>query len=153
MKAIAYNIKPFEKEFLAIANHKKHEITLISNNLNPDTAIFAQGKTAAIITIEDEVSAVVIEKLAIAGIKYIVTRSSITNHIDKEAAALFGIKLANIAAVSSQHPLNTDKDLQETANQTIRCLDLWQLNKCVGKACVCAKECRSVVVDDLKETV
>jgi len=150
MKAIAYNIKPFEKEFLAIANHKKHEITLISNNLNPDTAIFAQGKTAAIITVEDEVSPDVMAKLSEAGIKYIVTRSSNTDHINKEAAALFGIKLANIPAISSQHPLNTDDDLQETANQTIRCLDLWQSNKCVGKACVCAKECRSVVVDEMK---
>lgn len=150
MKAIAYNIKPFEKEFLAIANHKKHEITLISNNLTPDTAIFAEGKTAAIITIDDKVTANVIEKLAMAGIKYIVTRSSETGHIDKEAAAQFGIKLANIPAAVSQQPLNTDDELQETANQTIRCLDLWQLNKCVGKACVCAKGCRSMVLDDVK---
>jgi hypothetical protein len=153
MKAIAYNIKPFEKEFLAIANHKKHEITLISNNLSTDTAVFAEGKTAAIITIDDEVTASVMEKLAATGIKYIVTRSSETDHIDKEAAAQFGIKLANIPAVSSQHAMNTDDDLQETANQTIRCLDLWQLNKCVGKACVCAKGCRSVALDDVREAL
>lgn len=153
MKAIAYNIKPFEKEFLAIANHKKHEITLISNNLSPDTAIFAEGKTAAIITLDDEVTSDVMEKLATAGIKYIVTRSSGTDHIDKEAAAQFDIKLANIPATTSQHPINSDDDLQETANQTIRCLDLWQLNKCVGKACVCAKGCRSVVLDEAREAL
>ncbi|WP_413666788.1 lactate dehydrogenase [Mucilaginibacter sp. Mucisp86] len=152
MKAIAYNIKPFEKEFLAIANRKKHEITLISNNLNPDTAIFAQGKTAAIITIEDEVSPDVIAKLSEAGIKYIVTRSSNTDHINKEAAAQFGIKLANIPS-ASPHVVNTGDTLQEIANQTIRCLDLWQLNKCVGKACVCAKGCRAVVEDDVKEAL
>jgi lactate dehydrogenase-like 2-hydroxyacid dehydrogenase len=151
MKAIAYNIKPFEKEFLAIANHKKHEITLISNNLNLDTAIFAEGKTAAIITFDDEVTAGVMEKLAAAGIKYIVTRSSVADHINKEAAALFGIKLANIPAAALHHTLNTDDALQETANQIIRCLDLWQLNKCVGKACVCAKGCRSMVLDDVKQ--
>jgi len=153
MKAIAYNIKPFEKEFLAIANHKKHEITLIANNLTTDTAIFAKGKTAAIITIDDDVSADVMEKLAIAGIKYVVTRSSETSHINKDAAARFGIKLANIPAISSEHAMSYDDELQETANQTIRCLDLWQLNKCVGKACVCAKGCRTVIEDEIKEHV
>lgn len=153
MKAIAYNIKPFEKEFLAIANHKKHEITLISNNLTTDTAIFAEGKTAAIITVDDEVSADVMEKLAIAGIKYIVTRSSETGHINKEAAVLFGIKLANIPLALQQHIQSNDDELQEIANQTIRCLDLWQLNKCVGKACVCAKGCKAVVEDEVKEHI
>ncbi|SEO85135.1 D-isomer specific 2-hydroxyacid dehydrogenase, catalytic domain [Mucilaginibacter gossypiicola] len=152
MKAIAYNIKPFEKEFLAIANHKKHEITLISNNLNADTAIFAQGKTAAIISIEDEVSPDVMAKLSEAGIKYIVTRSLNTHHINKEAASLFGIKLANIPS-ATPHAANTGDTLQETANQTIRCLDLWQLNKCVGKACVCAKGCRAVVIDEINEVI
>ncbi|MFC0516796.1 lactate dehydrogenase [Mucilaginibacter angelicae] len=150
MKAIAYNIKPFEKEFLAIANRKKHEITLISNNLNPDTAIFAQGKTAAIISVNDEVPADVMEKLAAAGIKYIVTRSSGTDHIDKEAAAQFGIKLANVPSSPPQHAAHISEALQETANQTIRCLDLWQLNKCAGKACVCAKGCRGIVLDEVK---
>jgi lactate dehydrogenase-like 2-hydroxyacid dehydrogenase len=150
MKAIAYNIKPFEKEFLAIANRKKHEITLISNNLNPETAIFAQGKTAAIISANDEVPADVMEKLAAAGIKYIVTRSSCTDHIDKEAAARFDIKLANVPSSPPQHAAHISEALQETANQTIRCLDLWQQNKCVGKACVCAKGCRSIVLDEIK---
>lgn len=37
MKVVAYSIKLFEKEPLAIANHKKHEITLISNGLCADT--------------------------------------------------------------------------------------------------------------------
>ena len=150
MKAIAYNIKPFEKEFLAMANLKKHEITLISNNLNLETAVFAQGKTAAIITVDDEVTTSVMEELARAGIKYIVTRSSGTDHIDKAAAARFGIKLANIPAIFSQHAMHTSDVLQETANQIIRCLDLWQSNKCIGKACVCAKGCRAVIADDAK---
>ena len=44
MKAVAYSIKPFEKEFLAKANQKKHDITLISNPLGIETVIYAKGK-------------------------------------------------------------------------------------------------------------
>jgi len=38
----------------------------------------------------------------------------------------------------------TKEALQEIADQTIRSLDLWQQNKCVGKACACAKDCNKV---------
>jgi len=96
MKAVAYSIKPFEREFLAKANQKKHDITLISNALSAATAVYAQGKEAVIVSNNDDVSAFVIEKLAELGIKYIATRSVGTNHIDKEAAALHGIKLSNV---------------------------------------------------------
>ncbi|MFD0795601.1 2-hydroxyacid dehydrogenase [Mucilaginibacter litoreus] len=37
----------------------------------------------------------------------------------------------------------TREALQGIADQTIKNLDLWQQNKCVGKACVCAKNCRA----------
>ncbi|MDB5135008.1 MAG: 2-hydroxyacid dehydrogenase [Mucilaginibacter sp.] len=96
MKAVAYSIKPFEREFLAKANQKKHDITLISNALSPDTAVYAEGKEAVIVSTNDGVSAFVIEKLAALGIKYIATRSVGTNHIDKESAASHCIKLANV---------------------------------------------------------
>jgi len=102
MKAVAYSIKPFEKEFLAKANQKKHDITLISNALDPDTAAYAEGKDAVIVFTNDDVSARVIEKLAGLGIKYIVTRSVGTDHIDKVAAAKYGIKLSNVPSYSPQ---------------------------------------------------
>ncbi|MCJ8208956.1 2-hydroxyacid dehydrogenase [Mucilaginibacter sp. RS28] len=102
MKVVAYSIKPFEKEFLAKANQKKHDITLISNPLGPDTAIFAQGKDAVVVFTNDDVSAPVVEKLADLGIKYIATRSAGTDHIDKDAAGKRGIKLANVPAYSPQ---------------------------------------------------
>jgi D-lactate dehydrogenase len=102
MKAVAYSIKPFEKEFLAKANQKKHDITLISNSLDTDTAIYAQGKDAVIVFTNDNVSARVIGILAGYGIKYIVTRSAGTDHIDKQAAASYGIKLSNVPSYSPQ---------------------------------------------------
>jgi hypothetical protein len=159
MKVVVYSVRPFEKEFLARANQKKHDITLISNALTSDTAIYAQGKDAVVIFTSDEVSAWVINQLADLGIRYIATRSTATDHIDKEAAAGRGIKLANVplysppvkgkfctepAVVNHQTEMDdmlTDM-MQQMANQTIRNLDQWQQNKCIGKACVCAQNCR-----------
>lgn len=130
MKVVAYSIKPFEREPLAKANQKKHDITLIFNSLSLETAIFAAGKQAVIVFSSDDVCAAVIDKLAQLGIKYITTRSTSTGHIDKLAAARKGIKLANVP------------EQLDIAGQTIKNLDLWEMNKCVGKACICAKACK-----------
>jgi D-lactate dehydrogenase len=102
MRVVAYSIKPFEKEFLVRANQKKHDITLISNALSLETAGYAEGKDAVVIFTNDDASAPVIDKLAGLGIKYIATRSTGTDHIDKDTAEKHGIKLANVPAYSPQ---------------------------------------------------
>jgi D-lactate dehydrogenase len=102
MKAVAYSIKSFEKEFLAKANQKKHDITLISNSLSLETSIYAEGKEAVIVFTNDDVSAKIVNRLADLGIKYIATRSAGTDQIDKNAAESKGIKLANAPACSPQ---------------------------------------------------
>ena len=102
MKVVAYSIKPFEKEYLAIANQKRHDITLISNALSVDTASYAAGKEAVIVVTNDDLSAKVIDKLALLGIKYIITRSTGTDQIDKAAAARNGIKWSNVPSYSPQ---------------------------------------------------
>jgi D-lactate dehydrogenase len=96
MKAVVYSSHTFEKELLAKANQKKHDITLISNPLSLETAFFAEGKDAVIVFTTDDVSAPVIAKLKSQGVRYIATRSFETDHIDREAAALAGMKVANI---------------------------------------------------------
>jgi len=136
MKAVVYNVKPFENEFLAKANKKKHDITLISNSLNTDTIGYAIGKNTVIVTESDEITGAVIEKLAALGVKYLVTRSTKTDHIDKTTAFSFGLKLANLPFFS---PL--PQNAQANADQVIKNLDLWESGKCVGKACVSAKNC------------
>jgi D-lactate dehydrogenase len=102
MKVVAYSIKPFEKEFLAKANKKKHDITLISNSLSIETTAYAEGKDAVVVFTNDDVSAPVVNKLADMGIKYIATRSAGTDHIDVEAASKKGISLANVPTYSPQ---------------------------------------------------
>jgi lactate dehydrogenase-like 2-hydroxyacid dehydrogenase len=153
MKVVAYNIKIFEKEFLAKANNKKHDITLISNALSIETTIYAKGKEAVIVNTNDDVSEKVINILAGFGIKYIATRSTATDHMDKVAAAKFGIKLANILGFPEQlvtrdmvsiaeQTFSTSDALQQIADKTIKSLDLWQQGKCAGKACLSAKKCQ-----------
>jgi len=101
-----------------------------------------------VVFFSDEVSARVINQLADLGIRYIATRSATTDHIDKEAAAGRGIKLANVPLYSPQvkgklrtkaavnHQTEMDNMLtdmmQQMADQTIKNLDQWQQNKCVG---------------------
>jgi D-lactate dehydrogenase len=102
MKAVAYSIRPFEKEFLAIANQKKHDITLISNSLTSETTSYAEGKDAVIVFTNDDVSAGVIDRLAALGVKYIITRSTGTDHIDKAAAEKHNIKVSNVPSYSPQ---------------------------------------------------
>ena len=131
MKAIAYNTEPFEKEFLAKANQKKHDITLIANPLSDDTINYAAGKEAAIVFTNDGISTSFIEKLAGLGIKYIVTCCSETNAIDQEAAVIYGIKISTISTDLLQE--KTNNALREIADQTIKNLDLWQQNKSTTK--------------------
>ncbi|SFE16753.1 D-lactate dehydrogenase [Chitinophaga sp. CF118] len=102
MKAVAYSIKSFEKAFLDKANQKKHDITLTTDTLGSGTAIHAKDKEAVIVFTNDDVSANVIDKLAALGIKYIITRSTGTDHICKEAADKHGIKLFNVPSYSPQ---------------------------------------------------
>lgn len=102
MKVVAYSIRPFEKEFLAKANQKKHDITLISNPLSLETVMDAKGKDAVIVFTNDDVSADVIKRLAYLGIRFIATRSTGTDHIDKEAADKYEIKVANVPHYSPQ---------------------------------------------------
>ncbi|HXI00064.1 MAG TPA: 2-hydroxyacid dehydrogenase [Sphingobacteriaceae bacterium] len=102
MKIVAYSIKPFEKEFLERANQKPYDITLISDALSADTVNHAEGKTAVIVFTNDDASASVIDKLAGIGVKNIITRSTGTDHIDKEAALKHGIKVLNVPSYSPQ---------------------------------------------------
>lgn len=143
MRVVAYSIKSFEKEPLAIANHKKHDITLISNSLSLETVSYASGKEAVIVFTDDKISDAIMNKLADLGVKYIATRSTATLHIDQEAAAKRNIKIANVPAVSLMSVPIEEVPLA-LAKETILNLDKWQENRCLGSSCVCSRSCDQV---------
>ncbi|MCY1506347.1 D-isomer specific 2-hydroxyacid dehydrogenase, catalytic domain [compost metagenome] len=134
MKAIAYNITPKDKEWLILANHKKHDITIIANSLSEDTVAYANGKEALILLNEDPLDARLIAALRNNGIKYIATTSFITDHIDLTAATHAGLKIANV-------PFDNGGSL-EVMHQVIKNLDNWGKGRCVGNACCCQRDCR-----------
>lgn len=73
MKVIAYNISQIDKQFLALANHKRHKITIISVPLDEATAYFAQAKDVVIITGDDcSVSPSIFKILISLGVRYII---------------------------------------------------------------------------------
>lgn len=138
MKAIAYNIKPDEKEWLVLANYKKHDITIIANSLTADTLSFANGKDALLVFNNDYLSENMIQGLKTLGIKYIATSAFETDHLDLKAAGTAGMKVANVPLQSE----NTNPKLR--MEQVIKNLDQWAAGKCVGKACCCQNECAIV---------
>ena len=140
MKAIAYNIKPNEKECLVLANHKKHDITIIVNSLCAETLPFAQGKEVLIVFNEDELDQKLIFGLKALGIKYIATSSTSTTHIDLAAAKVAGFKIANVTLKVG------DEIIMQRMNQVIKNLDNWAEGKCVGKACCCPSMCASKTI-------
>ena len=135
MKAIAYNIKPNEKEWLVLANYKKHDITIIANSLTIDTLSFAEGKEVLLVFNNDGLNAEMVKGLKSLGIRYIATSSFETGHLDLQAAALAGIKVANVPFS------NNNQNPKSRMEQIIKNLDQWAAGKCVGKACCCQNNC------------
>jgi|SRR5690606_5583707 len=136
MKVVAYNIKDFEKELLAVANGKVHDLTLISNPLNLNTIHYADGKEAVIISEDDTLDSKTLRALKEHGVSKIITRSLTTDHIDLYEAQYLSMQIAN-----TPYPDRTPKGIAE---QTIRNLNLWSAGKCVGTACCCLDGCSKV---------
>ena len=143
MRVVAYSVKSTEKEPLAIANRKKHDITLIANSLGPETVFYAEGKDAVVVFTEDIVSAHVVNGLADAGIKYIATCSTNSSHIDQSAATTRNIRVANVPPTALIGLSHTELPMA-MAMETINNLDRWQEKKCLGDACVCSRACDNI---------
>lgn len=131
MKVTAYSIAPSEKELLAKANQKKHEITLIANELSLETSGFAQGKDAVIVY-KDQITTAMLEDLSRLGIRFILIPAGALNTDIKQTAARLNIKLASALSGSP-----------EAAACVVQSLDLYEANKCLGKSCLRTTNCRS----------
>jgi D-lactate dehydrogenase len=100
MKAIAFYVEAYEEPLLRGAGHDQHELTLLPDPLGEETADRAAGHEAILISGKDDASAAVLEKLGALGVRFIVTRSAGTDHIDAEAAERLGITVKNIPRYS-----------------------------------------------------
>lgn len=100
MKAIVYSARKDEKDILMKANAGKHQLTWQSSPLNLESVRYAAGHHAVIVFVNDEVSCAVIAKLAEHGVKYVLTRSAGTDHIDFQAASRHQIEVKNVSNYS-----------------------------------------------------
>lgn len=96
MKAVVYSAMDFEKDLLLKFNQRKHEFKFVSAQLCLGTAEYAAGYNSVIVFTSDDVSAVVIDRLAELGVKLIITRSVGVDHIDMRVAELQGITVRNV---------------------------------------------------------
>jgi len=133
MKVVAYNIREFEKEQLALANAKVHDLTLISNGLNIKTLHYAKGKEVVIVSERDVLSREILDRLHEIGVRKIITRSISLDHIDIPYAGRLGLHVANTPC--------EDQSALGIAYQTISNLNNWGDEKCLGLACQCALVC------------
>ncbi|NID12839.1 NAD(P)-dependent oxidoreductase [Fibrivirga algicola] len=97
MKAIAYSVGSFEEPFLRDTNHA---ITLVTDQLSQETVEQAKGYEAVLIFGTDEATKDVLARLSQLGIRYLLTRSAGTDHIDQSAADQLGIDVKSIPAYS-----------------------------------------------------
>ncbi|MEJ7691555.1 NAD(P)-dependent oxidoreductase [Daejeonella sp.] len=102
MKVTAYSIKAAEKEFLTKANCNRHDITLTADALSTETVSHAKGKNAVLVFTSDDLSEQILKDLKQIGVKYIITRSTGTDHIDLAAAKLLGLEVASIPSYSPE---------------------------------------------------
>ena len=133
MRVVAYNIQEFEKETLAKANAKVHDLTLISNPLNLATIRYAVGKEVVLVSPQDNLDQTLLEALHQIGVKKIITRSHSVAHIDLAHAGKLGLHVANTPS--------DDESAKSIATQTIENLNNWVNNKCLGVACHCSFDC------------
>lgn len=131
MRVVAYSIKSEEKESLARANQKKHDITLISNALDTETLHYALGKDAVVIGPDDHFNNTILKELANKGIKYILIRCSEMPKV-KLAATIRDVQLDCLCdfAFTKNDP---EKMIMQMAYETIHKLDAWQNSHCCEK--------------------
>jgi D-lactate dehydrogenase len=127
MKAVAYSIQSFEKEFLAKANFKKHDITLISNYLSLSTVMYAEGKEAVIVYCEDVLSEEILIRLLSYGVSYIIMLSENAVINKGEGSKISGLQIAFLSGHTDAMAKFTTATLKRKAAYIIDTLDRWQM--------------------------
>ncbi len=122
MKAIAYNIQPYEKELLTLANGKRHELTLISNELNDKTVLFAQGKDVVIVATAAVLKPAMMGMLTCAGVRKVIVRAAAS----LEQRALDEADRAGIQVVNTPVAMDSPAHIAE---KTIEYLHQWESEK------------------------
>lgn len=101
MKVAFFSAKAYEKPFFQAADPEgRHSFTYFEARLGEDTARLAKGYRAVCAFVNDHLDSAALEVLAGEGVAFIALRSAGFNHVDLEAAARLGLKVARVPAYS-----------------------------------------------------
>lgn len=103
MNVAVFSCKPYDREFLVRANSalvQPHDLVFLETQLNSQSALLAQGCTAACCFVNDHLDANVLQQLSDLGIKLIALRCAGFNQVDLVAAKNRGIVVARVAEYS-----------------------------------------------------
>ncbi|MTT31144.1 lactate dehydrogenase [Terrilactibacillus sp. BCM23-1] len=99
-KILCYGVEPYEEHLYHEQNKYGYELTLVHELLNKDNGHLAEGFDAVLLFVNCIADRDNIKRFHDYGIKYVFTRTAGFNHIDLEAAAEYGIKVARVPAYS-----------------------------------------------------
>ena len=100
MKTAVFSTKKYDREFLAAANHGRHELVFFEAHLNKDTCKLAFGFEAICVFVNDQLDKEVLTLLAQNGVKLIALRCAGFNQVDIQAAQILGLAVARVPAYS-----------------------------------------------------
>ncbi len=100
MRVAVFSTKRYDRDHLEAAIGGSHESVFLEARLDVHTARLAAGCEAVCIFVNDDASRPVLELLAAGGTRFLVLRSAGYNHVDLQAAADVGIRVARVPGYS-----------------------------------------------------
>ena len=100
MKVAIFSTQSYDQAFLTDANAGQHELTFFTEHLNKHTVLLARYYDAVCCFVNDDLSADVLNDLAIFGVKLIALRSAGFNHVNLQVAHELGLTVMRVPAYS-----------------------------------------------------
>lgn len=100
MRVLVTSSRDYDRSSLTAAAGDAHELTFTPAHLDATSAAMAAGHDTVCAFVNDDLSRPVLEALAEQGVRWIALRSAGFNHVDLEAAAELGMRVARVPAYS-----------------------------------------------------
>jgi D-lactate dehydrogenase len=101
VKVVLFSAKGYDEQSFRAANARHgHELVFLETRLLPETATLAAGVPAVCPFVNDQLDALVLERLFAGGTRLVALRSAGFNHVDLAAAERLGLAVTRVPAYS-----------------------------------------------------